>query len=177
MELLYAKLEVECKPYLENDQFVFKACYGTIVVLEKPDLGFESNESRKGVVDKDFAKFRCNGLWCRDIIDVKTMQHKTMVKHRFGCGEPTLYKVGQFIRPDAYAYDLNKICAQGLHYFLTLKPALHYRYLAIDGERFQWTNSGSLLSITECKNGKDIKQTIFKEDGTIKKTKLITYPS
>ncbi len=36
--------------------------YNCLVILEKPTENFQCNENRKRVVDKNFAKFRCNGL-------------------------------------------------------------------------------------------------------------------
>ncbi len=174
MDDLFAKLELECKPYLDNDQFVFKGCSNNIIVLEKPDLNFESNENRKSVVDKNFAKFRCNGLWCRDIIDLETFGHKKKLKNHFGL-TTTVYEVDKFIRPHSYTFDINKVFASGIHYFLTLKAAFHYvRQGRDDGDHITWTPSGQLHLILRYKDGKKFETSVFNKDGKMIQKMVIT---
>ncbi len=167
MDELLAKMELECKDYINNENCVFKECREHIVVLDKSKCKlFESNEGRSGVDDKNFAKFRCNGLWCSDIISINNLTHKSKVKTRGPFANIT-YEVGKFIRPDSYTYNIDKICASGISYFLTLKPALHYSFLDLDGERCSWSPSGFLQRIRETRNGKLIKSTKFNKEGYI----------
>ncbi len=167
MDELLAKMELECKDYINNENYVFKECRKHIVVLDKSKCkSFESNEGRSGIDDKNFAKFRCNGLWCSDIINIDNLAHKSKVK-KHGPFASITYEVGKFIRPDSYTYDINKVCASGISYFLTLKPALHYSFLDLEGERCFWSPSGFLQRIRETKNGKFVKSTQFNKEGNI----------
>jgi FtsZ-interacting cell division protein ZipA len=52
----------------------------------------------------------------------------------------TIYKVGDFVKPDSFDPDLDEVCTNGIHYFLTLKAAIGYKneygYCIIDGHRY-----------------------------------------
>lgn len=79
---LYASTELYAlaKPFLEKEEYVFKKCITQdtkeyFVVLQKPQRDFNCNEMRPGICDKQFAKFRCNGLipmLIYNLVDTKT---------------------------------------------------------------------------------------------------------
>jgi hypothetical protein len=123
------KVFQDCKP-----NQVFKKCkseetgHDYIVMLEKPVIDFICNESRKSVINKNTAKFRCNGLIVVTIFDlvsqvtVNSITHKTdLIFQRV-----THYEVGKVVKPDWFDFELDQICTHGIHYFLTLKAAFGY---------------------------------------------------
>src|SRR4029078_8701441 len=122
------KLQEECKQYLTSD-FVFKRCSEYIIFLKKPLLKFQCNENRSGVIDKKYAKFRCNGLFVEDIIDCETLTHICKHNHKSAIFD-IVYEVGTFVKPDSYNPNIQKICTNGIHYFLSLKAAYYYEYEA-----------------------------------------------
>ncbi len=73
-------------------------CYDCLVVLRKPETNFKSNESRSMIINKNFAKFRCNGLITVAIYDlifnkfIDSLVHKTYFK-----GLSILYSVQNHI--------------------------------------------------------------------------------
>jgi hypothetical protein len=97
------------------------------ILLEKPSVGFICNEDRGAVINKDFAKFRCNGLiviLIFDLVDntcISSINHITPYYYM-----TTLYEVGKLVKPDFFDSNLNDICTHGIHYFLTLKAATCY---------------------------------------------------
>jgi hypothetical protein len=96
-------------------------------MLEKPSDGFLCNESRKTVINKDFAKFRCNGLIVILIFDIVDNTYISRINHITQINNTkTLYKVGKLVEPDFFDSDLNDICSHGIHYFLTLIAAVYY---------------------------------------------------
>jgi hypothetical protein len=118
-------------------EYVFKKCKSELghecfVTLEKPsedELRFVCNESRHSVVNKNFAKFRCNGLLVVSIFDlVSNMKlysiiHKTKVRSTRILTE---YKVGSIVKPHHFDHDLEKVCTHGIHYFLSYQAAKAY---------------------------------------------------
>lgn len=110
-----------------RDQYVFKkcaplvGCEAFLVVLEKPDyIGsltkpFISNESRSGVDNEKFAKFRCNGLFVKMIISLtnhhlhESVSHYTRMIDQF-----TLYRVGHLVTPSGFDQNLDNVCRDSL---------------------------------------------------------------
>jgi hypothetical protein len=80
---MLTRLQQACKIYLNGD-FVFKRCSETIIVLQKPKENFQSNEKREDIKDKNYAKFRCNGLLTIDIIHCETLYHNKEYLHNRG---------------------------------------------------------------------------------------------
>jgi hypothetical protein len=116
-------------------QHVFKKCksiesdHEFMVMLEKPKIGFQSNEFRNWVYDKSMAKFRCNGLKVVVIFDlvdkitIDSIRHPTIILQELTI---TIYKVGEFVEPDCFDLRLENVCSNGIHYFLTPKAAKSY---------------------------------------------------
>ncbi len=76
-------------------------------------------------MDPNFAKFRCNGLITVAIYDLLNEKFINSIVHAFEL-KKIVYKVNQLSIPDSYDENLNEVCASGVHYFLTLEPALNY---------------------------------------------------
>ncbi len=124
----------------KNRAFVFKRCtsnrndYDCLVILEKPKENFKCNEERSGIVDKNFAKFRCNGLITVGIYDlfhkkfIDKLEHTVYIDLFFYTDQVKItYQVGTITIPDDYNEDAQEICTNGIHYFLNLEAALNYK--------------------------------------------------
>jgi hypothetical protein len=82
-------------------------------------------------VNKQKAKFRCNGLLVVTIFDLVFQQTVTSITHKtdiFLYGRPafTDYEVGKLVKPDLFNPNLETICTNGIHYFLSLETAMSY---------------------------------------------------
>ncbi len=148
------------KDYMNKD-FVFKKCreyegdvkHKCLVILKKPITDFKCNESRSGIVDTNFAKFRCNGLITVAIYNMYTKNFIDYLHHRmenFSGSYEVLYKVEQLTIPHDYNEYIEIICTSGIHYFLTLEAALNYRYGIVS--RYIQSNHG-LYKITYSDQG------------------------
>ncbi len=147
------------KDYL-NKGYVFKKCeaktytknYSCLVVLKKPVKDFQCNESRKDIVDPNFAKFRCNGLITVAIYDlintkfIDSITHKCTMYLGF---KKILYQVGKLSIPDLYDANIDEVCTNGIHYFITLEAALNYGIFGVE-QHFQ-----TKASIAYEDNGKE----------------------
>ncbi len=118
----------------EDDGCVFKKCcykkdYCCLVVLRRPKSDFKSNESRSGIIDKNFAKFRCNGLITVAIYDLFGKKFINSLVHTPNFrAPPILYVVDQLSKPDEFEEEIEIVCSSGIHYFLSLEAALNYNY-------------------------------------------------
>ncbi len=148
-------LQEECKQYLENNKYVFKKCSDYIVILRKPISKFKSNEERKNIVDKNFAKFRGNAFIVEDIIHYKTRKHFKFISHCPLRLSPVLYMVGRWVEPDNFDDDLELVCTHGIHYYLTLEAAFYHGLNQIKtGTTFGWYSNGSKSYEYNFKDGK-----------------------
>ncbi len=160
------KLQEECKQY--NEDYVFKRCGEYIVILKKPQQNFKCNEMRKNVKDKKYAKFRCNGLYVVDIIDGLTLEHKTKILHH-SVYLWIWYEVNQFVAPDFYPENIDIVCGNGIHYFLSLDAAFHYEQAPKNGRWLQFYDNGQLRSDVLLKDGLPIMPYAYwSQDGTHK---------
>jgi hypothetical protein len=133
----------------DSSDIVFKKCksrengHECLLTMEKPQSNFACNESRSGVLNKDLAKFRCNGLLVVSIFDLvlkielNSIFHKTKVH---SSRILTVYKVGWIVKPDYFDLNLEYVCTSGIHYFLTRKAAecysLNLGYCIINGSMY-----------------------------------------
>jgi hypothetical protein len=114
---------------------VFKKCrsrdtgHECLLTMKKPQVDFICNESRTSVVNKEFSKFRCNGLLVVSIFDLvlkvelNSIFHTTNITYGFFITE---YTVGLIVTPNHFDENLEQICAAGIHYFLTRRAAECY---------------------------------------------------
>jgi hypothetical protein len=140
MVFFYSSLKDLCQFFLTSPEtYVFKKCKSKltdhlcIVVLRKNKNNFICNELRSGIINKNWAKFRCNGLMTVLIIDIVSkclllsIEHVTIV----GLFRPvltTLYKCGTIVQPNGFDMVIENVCASGIHYFLSLEAALLYNF-------------------------------------------------
>lgn len=149
------QLQTECKQYLDGN-YVFKRCSNVIIILKKPLINFQCNEMRQNVIDKNFAKFRCNGLITVDCIHIKSLLHIKSFHHRFYLKDrtiETIYEVGKMAIPDSYCEDIDLVCTSGIHYFLTLDAAFYYDNFIRDGKSFLFYDNGLKKAEWDGKDG------------------------
>jgi hypothetical protein len=115
-------------------EHVYKKCKSEIgheclVTLEKPLEGFMCNESRSSVINKEFAKFRCNGLLAVSIFDLFFKENLYSILHKTKVRSSkifTEYKVGFMVKPNCFDDDMEEVYAPRIHYFLTCEAARCY---------------------------------------------------
>ncbi len=112
-----------------------------IVVMIAPETNGQNNESRLGIVNAQFAKFRSNGFVVLGIMNIKSEQQVQCIEHisSFNAA-PTTYRVGTTVFPSSYCVAKNVVCGPGIHYFKTLEASLQYSFasgrLGIDNEGY-----------------------------------------
>jgi len=99
-----------------------RASKGRIVVLE---IRGQNNEDREGIVNKRFAKMRCSEALVKRIYDIRD-EWIEYDKARSCHDYDFVYRVGQIITPDSYDENPNKVCANGIHYFLSEHAARNF---------------------------------------------------
>ena len=157
--------------------FVYKACQYSIVTLQLlPDS--VTNESRKEVVNSDYAKFRTNKAKVIKLVNPLTKesldQDISLYDSFF------IYKKGEIVST-YFDSSPDKVCGKGIHYFKTYKAALSWYYYnnccyttgtyigcwdngqkrcertykngKLDGPRRGWYDSSQLKYEETCKNG------------------------
>ena len=130
----------------------YKKCQGgRIVVLEI--LG-KNNEEREGIVDKRFAEMRCSKARVIRIYDM----HDPSIEFEeaFGLYNKLFrYAVGETVEPkEPFCEDLNKVCEEGIHYFLREEPAYFWDHRPDNGMYEIWHENGQMLMRCTCRNGK-----------------------
>lgn len=159
----YKSLEKNCKKYQSYEKYVYKRCNNGcglprfwLVIMEKCGRTI-TNEDRKDVVDKKYAKFRANKLKVVKIINTIDGSSEDHVVNVSAYGDPLLYKVGAIVECDKFDKNIDVVCSHGIHYFKTLIPAYHYEMPNIDskynGEILKWYDNGRLASKMICSNG------------------------
>lgn len=158
-------LQEECKKYTN---VVFKKCSDCIIVLQKPKSEFLCNEMRKDIYDPNFAKFRANRLFVKDIIHYKLKTHLSFLPHKNDCTK-IVYMINSCAKADKFESNLEEICTNGIHYFLTLEAAFYYELKTIKtGTVYEYYSNGRLKNEFNFKqNKKDGFQFEFAQNGTL----------
>ena len=120
----------------------YKACRKSIVTLELLDNSV-TNEKRDGIIDKIYAKFRCNKAKVISIINVKTQEKMEMDRSIYP--SVFVYTLGE-IRKTYFDENLDTVCTRGIHYFKTFEAALSWFYRQNnnfpDGKWIAWHENG-----------------------------------
>jgi antitoxin component YwqK of YwqJK toxin-antitoxin module len=131
--------------YLINSIYVYKSCGEYVVILERL-LDTITNENRNNIPNeqsKPFAKYRCDKILVKDIFHKfdSTKKVSSILSSNF---ENKLeYKIGKVIIPDNFDINLEKVCSNGIHYFLKLECAFYYSLHKIqNGEYLSWHENG-----------------------------------
>jgi len=128
--------------YINNPLFVFKICKNSIVVLKKLEDTI-TNESRSDVVDKNYAKFRGNKFYVEKIINLTTLEEMKEDTNWIHFKKNITYVSGTTVEELGFESKLDQVCAQGIHYFLTLEPAYYYYMVfPLHGTCKEWHDNG-----------------------------------
>jgi len=133
----------------------YKACRNSIVTLELL-VNSKTNEKRDGVVDYNYAKFRCDKAKVINIVNKKT--GKTMKNDVSIIRLAFVYTLGEIVKAD-FNENLNEVCAMGIHYFKTKEAAVVWFYRQNDekfpdGKWISWRENGQKFTEGTYKNGK-----------------------
>jgi hypothetical protein len=135
----------------EMNYVKFKRCDNMMVVLYVPtpsnDCCIISNEDRRDVKDKRFAKFRASEAWPICILNTTTGEFLPSYWHVNIYYAPILYIINQWVMsPNGYERNQNVICAQGIHFFNHWLAAYCYESAYFYGS-IAFDESGKILVI------------------------------
>jgi len=120
----------------------YKSLRHYVAKLKIP-VGSRTNIGRKGVVDPDHAKFRCDKA---RVLEIRHKHTNRRVHSARSIHDPTFrYIVGKDVEPRGiYNTDPNNVCAPGIHFFLTKKAAHDYDHVIKNGLYQQYDDNGNL---------------------------------
>ena len=138
-----------------------------LVTLEIPS-GANTNLDRKDVKDKLYAKYRCDKAFVLCIEDEEGIKYKSASTSIFSF-KKIKYVVGEEIFEKDYDKDVNVVCGEGIHFFLTKEVALLYGLHYLDeGEYKDWHSNGQLRVLSNYKEGKkNGEYKMWYEDGKL----------
>jgi hypothetical protein len=111
-----------------NGHYGYKKCGNYIVKLLIPKNAV-TNELRPGIVNAFRAKYRTNLAYVVEIIGYNPPKYIVSTFHK----KWLKYEIGKKVECADFDYNLKKICAPGIHYFLSYEQALNY-----DGSNESW---------------------------------------
>lgn len=113
-----------------------------------------NNENRQGIANALSAKNRCSRAKVIDIYDMNDRSKKL----EWASGildEDFIYEINKVVEPDDFNSNLDEVCSDGIHYFLTEEPAYFWdtwRKIR-DGTYKEWHNNGQISKIYNYKCG------------------------
>ncbi len=139
--------------YIENNH-IYKGCGGYIVVMKLLEDSI-TNESRKDIVDANFAKYRTNKVKVLLIINKFTLEIVNDVENSF-YEKKLKYTVNEIIEEKDYDMDLNKVCCAGIHYFKKIECAFYFTLntRSYTGHYIKWHKNGHMLEKCDYVDGK-----------------------
>ena len=124
-----------------------------LVTLEIPSDA-NTNLDRKNVKDKLYAKYRCDKAFVLCIEDEEGKKYKSASTSIFSF-KKIKYVVGEEIFEKDYNKDVNVVCGEGIHFFLSKEVALLYGLDKIEnGEYKIWDDNGHLVFNCNYEEGK-----------------------
>jgi hypothetical protein len=153
------KIKEKCAKYSTPD-YVFKYCKETyknifrkrekniIIVLQKlegenPTI---TNESRNGIIDPNYAKFRASHLKVILIFDMDhpEIEYESIINKLFDYTLLT-YRRDCIVYADKFDKNLDNICSNGIHYFKTVDGAFYYQSYWVNktGKYIYYNDDGS----------------------------------
>lgn len=155
------------KEYVNNNDYVYKKCYNIdicntyqndkdirewLVILKKLD-DTRTNEERKSVSNKLFAKHRADKLLVVAIINVNDLSSEpTSITNKYR-DITTVYEVGKITYSESFDQNVANICSNGIHYFRKIDRAYFYEEIpkSFFGVGLNWYSSGNIKTICEIK--------------------------
>ena len=143
------KLDVFCQSFpIENERFVlervkYKRCGNYLVLLYVPESSI-TNEKRS-VIDKRFAKYRANSVYCIAIYDSRYENDSVETTCRSTYYTPTVeYKIGSWVYADQFNPNIDAVCSNGIHYFNHWMGACFYDSVVNDSVRIVFMDDGGI---------------------------------
>lgn len=167
--VIYKALQNEIQTFRETspdyifplEDIKFKRCGHMMIVLYIPMNRIETNEDRKGVKDKRFAKFRSREAYCVCILNTLWHQFVDSHKHMWWPNNVTItYVKNQWIQPDGFGIDKDVVCDHGIHYFNHWFAAYFYVCSNDNDTYIEFDQSGEPLTIWSPKDRLNIKEFI-----------------
>jgi antitoxin component YwqK of YwqJK toxin-antitoxin module len=124
-----------------------------IIVLE---IIGKHNESRKDIVDKNYAKMRCSKAKVIDIYNMDNKDEKfneafALINNEFK------YTINKIVEPNKYNDNCDTVCTGGIHYFKSFEAAYQYmQRIDFDnytGEVKTWYKNGRIAEKYNFVNG------------------------
>lgn len=135
----------------------YKSADQNIIELDI-DLSSVTTNLNRNVIDKKFAKFRCNKAFVVDIYDKFSNQKLECVYSDYD--KNFRYEKGQYVDVLEYEENENIICDKGIHFYLTKEAAYYHnlnKILKLNGTYKKWTDDGLLheecIYVDGIKNG------------------------
>ena len=122
----------------------YKSC-GNYIVTMKKQVDTICNESRAGVVDRMHAMFRADKLLVVSIIHKESGKTIDRIQNTTYRHNQIWYEVSKVVSVDNYWSYLDRVCATGIHYFLSREAAFYWNYRNKDGSNLSWYDSGQKL--------------------------------
>ena len=124
-----------------------------LVTLEIPSDA-NTNLDRKRLKDKMCAKYRCDKAFVLCIEDEEGKKYKSASTSIFSF-KKIKYVLEEEIFEKDYNKDVNVVCGEGIHFFLSKEVALLYGLDKIEnGEYKEWYSNGQLEILYNYKEGK-----------------------
>lgn len=121
----------------------YKSAHDFIIQL---NITSPFNNLSRRVEDKNYAKYRCDQAYVDKI-------YNKFTKHEIDCIQSDfdnnfIYKKGQYVFVNNYDHDINNICTNGIHFYLSEEAAFFHNikdYIYINeytGIYKEWDNDG-----------------------------------
>ena len=137
--------------YFMIEHYGYKKCGNYVVKLLIPAYAV-TNQFRPNIVNIFRAKYRTNIAYVVDIIGDNAPKYVVSTFYK----KWLRYEIGKLVECTDFDYNLKKICAPGIHYFLSYEQALNYdgsNYSQIgDKIIFYYNGNGKNIYIMENKN-------------------------
>ncbi len=127
--------------------------YGFLVTLEIPLENNANNMNRSSIVDRQFAKMRCQKA---KVLKIENMYSGESLPDDFTCysqyDNSFAYKKDEIVSVSNFDTDIDNVCAAGIHFFLSIE-AVHYYDALLNLSTFDSTiNSGNLIPVKKFDN-------------------------
>ncbi len=117
------KLYIALKEYPENE-YIYKGCGDYIVVMKLLEDSI-TNESRKDIININYAKHRTNKVKVILIIHKFTLDAVDNVENSYH-EKKLKYTTNEIIEEKDYDMELNNVCSAGIHYFKTIECSFYF---------------------------------------------------
>jgi hypothetical protein len=139
----------------------YKKCGNCLVTLIIPDYAI-TNENRKNIVNPLIAKYRTNIAYVYDICDINDENIKLRYCYSTFHKNFLRYQVGKFVNAYDFNPNLEKVCASGIHYFISKDVAKNYTgtkeiYYKNNNYIYVYNSNGKLLWIEQYNKGRIIR--------------------